>query len=159
MDEYIKYIFCIHYSNGCIRFRCDRTQTGTYSYLKAEIKSKKLMKNIKNDCKNRNIDLSGKNIDKYLKIGDLYIIILPEDYSEILNLPYYDIGNDMKPIDMYKHSRMSEELSYNINIYLQQLYNYYKYMYPNYINMNPNYINMNPNYINMNYIGYPEYYY
>ena len=124
--DYINYVFVIYYSDGSIRFRTFRSHTGTISYLKAKINvNDKLIDAIKNDCRRRKINIDDKNIDVNFKVGDLYIVILPEDYPELSKLVNYDIGYNLNPLDNFKYAKMSEQMLYYVNSIVPQLHNYF----------------------------------
>ena len=124
--DYIKYVFVLYYSNGLVRFRSFRSQTGTITYLKAKISNnEKIIDAIKNDCRLRKINIGDKNIDVNFKIDDLYVVLLPEDYPEISKLVHYDIGYNGLPLENFKYSKLAEEMLYFVNAIVQQLHSYY----------------------------------
>lgn len=125
-SDHIKYVFVVYYSDGSIRFRAFRSQTGTISYLKAKIShNEKFIDAIKKDCSSRKINIGDKNIDVNFKIGDLYVVILPEDYPELSKLVNYDIGYNGITPDNFKYNKLSEEMLFYINASVPQIHNYF----------------------------------
>lgn len=158
--DYINYVFVIYYSNGVIRFRTFRSHTGTISYLKARINiNEKFIDAIKNDCSRRKINIDDKDIDVNFKIGDLYVVILPEDYPQLSKLVYYDVGYDMNPMDNFKHIKLSEEMLYYVNSIVPQLHNYFIENHPATLRDYIAYLNYThyANQVPVNKFAYPPY--
>lgn len=133
-QEYIKYIFCIYYPSGYIRFRLNRRDNGTITYLLAKLqKDNNILQSIIEDCKNKNINITNNHFDMNFKIGNLNVIMLANDYIELSNLVFYDINPSMAIMEPYKLYKLSEELLF----YIQNIIP----LIPNIIHLSMNNIN------------------